>query len=655
MNSRYLLSLTAALFLLASCQKDPGPSEDGIITIEASVGPSTKVTYGTDGKSTSFAPGDKIAVYGWTGSAGAVPATRVVDGVLNTLGDGGKWTPESPMLWKPGGEAHYFLGVYPARAITDFTADAYTLDPAEYAENDLLVATSLKGVAASQGAVALAFDHLMARLDVNLKFGSEFGGTPAVSSVTVGAKSTATVNYLTKAVTATGDAAAVDIPAAASAPTGYALSFSGLQVPQEGVRTVTVTIGTQEYVYEAAADIPLVSGQYTTLGLIVGKDKLELSGVTLSDWETEAVLPDGVARLVPPPFPVNYLTFTSEGTTTISLENNKGNAPKLYYSTDASDWTEWDYSELTFSSGAPLYLCGDNPDGFSSSASKYSSFVAEGDKFDISGDIMSLIDKDAECKVIPNEYCFQELFAKCSLLTRAPELPATTLSDYCYYRMFLGCTGLTTAPELPAKTLADNCYQQMFWDCTSLTAAPKLEATTLAEYCYSFMFDGCTSLTAAPELPATTLAEYCYSYMFDDCISLTEAPVLSATTLADGCYRYMFFGCTGLTEAPALPATTLADRCYGAMFQGCKSLEKAPDLPAAVLKVDCYSLMFAGCSKLAYVKCLAINIEALDCTANWLASPVAASGTFVKDENMNDWLMDSPSGIPAGWTVQDAH
>ncbi len=35
--------------------------------------------------------------------------------------------------------------------------------------------------------------------------------------------------------------------------------------------------------------------------------------------------------------------------------------------------------------------------------------------------------------------------------------------------MFSGCTSLTKAPELPATTLAEGCYQKMFNKCTKLS------------------------------------------------------------------------------------------------------------------------------------------------------------------------------------------
>jgi hypothetical protein len=300
-NNIYLAA-AAALLSLAACNKEIATKEAGDITIDASIGAMTKVSY--DGASTSFTAGDQITVYAWMGSAAAVPDTRVVDGVRNTLGTDGKWTPATQMRWKTVTDPHFFLGVYPAKDITDFTADAYTLDPAAaaYTASDLLIATNFgtgnAGLKASAGTVPLTFDHAMAKLNVNLKFRSQWDATPEVTSVTVKAKKTATVNYLTKAVTATGDASEVDIPKAASAATGYALSYSGLQVPQTGVNTVTVTIAGKEYVYESTTEIPLVGGQYTTLGLIVGKDKLELGSISVTDWEAGTTIPDVDAVLI---------------------------------------------------------------------------------------------------------------------------------------------------------------------------------------------------------------------------------------------------------------------------------------------------------------------------------------------------------------------
>lgn len=118
-------------------------------------------------------------------------------------------------------------------------------------------------------------------------------------------------------------------------------------------------------------------------------------------------------------------------------------------------------------------------------------------------------------------------------------------------------------------------------------------------------------------------------------------------------FKQLFKGVSGLTDASniIMPNNTKS-YCYYGMFEDCKNLEKAPELPALRLESASYQYMFANCSKLNYVKCLATNITASNCTANWL-SVVANTGTFVKNPNMSSWTT-GVSGIPNNWTVQDA-
>jgi hypothetical protein len=116
----------------------------------------------------------------------------------------------------------------------------------------------------------------------------------------------------------------------------------------------------------------------------------------------------------------------------------------------------------------------------------------------------------------------------------------------------------------------------------------------------------------------------------------------------------MFRDCSGLTEAPELPATSLAERCYYAMFSSCSSLTTAPVLPATTLVWYCYYNMFTGCDKLNYVKAMfTTTINALTTyTTNWLQA-VSSTGTFVKNSAAT-WNLTGNSGVPSGWTVQQA-
>ena len=325
------LAAAAVILALAGCAKEPASTGEDAITVKASVGTMTKVH--TEGMDTGFDAGDKIAVYAWTGSAAGVPAIRVVDGVANTLGSDGKWTPDSPMLWKTMTTPHFFLGIYPAPdAVADFAADPYTLDPApeSYAKSDLLIATNFgtggEGLTAAGGAVPLEFSHAMARLEVNLRFRGEFATTPAVSSITVSANTTATVNYATKAVTATGAASEVPLTALGSPETGYVLRYGGLQVPQ-AIRKITVIIGAKKYAYESSSDITLAGGKLTTLGLAIGKDSMELGSVSVTDWTVASDLPGGEAQYIPAVLDLSTLTadtkiekdLTLTGTTSYKL------------------------------------------------------------------------------------------------------------------------------------------------------------------------------------------------------------------------------------------------------------------------------------------------------------------------------------------------
>ena len=287
MKKHIIITLMAAVGILSlvGCAKESGAADGGVINIEASIGDMTKVSYKDN--TSNFTEGDKISVYAWTGSASSVSTPLVVDGVENTF-NGSIWGPSSQMLWSNMTDSHYFMGVYPARKISDFKADQFTLNPDDYTASDLLIATNLAGVKAPGGAVELVFNHAMARFTVNLKFRNEWDVTPSVSSLTVTAKNHASIDYrATPAATASGDATAI-ILKTASAPDGFDLSFCGLQVPQTGVRKITVTVGDRVYVYEAAEDIPLAQGKNTTLDLTVGKDKIEFKSVSVNDWTAEA-------------------------------------------------------------------------------------------------------------------------------------------------------------------------------------------------------------------------------------------------------------------------------------------------------------------------------------------------------------------------------
>ena len=362
-----------------------------------------------------------------------------------------------------------------------------------------------------------------------------------------------------------------------------------------------------------------------------------------------------------PPTSNDFLRFIALEDGTFSFYPTSGNV--ISYSLDSGEtWTELSSgaSTPTIQSGETVFWKG-NMSHIDTTQNGIGYFKSTG-RFDVEGNIMSLLYGNnfiGKTNLSDYPYVFQTMFAYFSSGAKVVNaenliLPATTLSEGCYASMFLGNSTLETAPQLPATTLADKCYAQMFYGCTSLTSAPQLSATTLASRCYNNMFANCYNLTTVPELPATTLADYCYYGMFGGCISLNSVPtdLLPATTLEDYCYSYMFKGCSGLTSAPELPATTLENMCYANMFKECTSLTTAPQLLATTLVEGCYQNMFDFCHSLSAITCLATDISASVCTFNWV-NYVAQGGAFTKAASMTGWTIDSTSGVPIGWSVQD--
>ncbi|MCQ2114504.1 MAG: leucine-rich repeat protein [Bacteroidaceae bacterium] len=348
----------------------------------------------------------------------------------------------------------------------------------------------------------------------------------------------------------------------------------------------------------------------------------------------------------------DYLCITAgEAGAKVQLKKNGTPAAvSLEYTTNGSAWTDFVIG-TTEGCGVTLANVGDkvylrnkkeakDVATFSESNTAYYCFTFS-DSVSVSGNVMSLVDKNVETTTIPCDYCFcrlfynstsltsaadlklpatmlttgcyQQMFNGCKSLKTAGVLPATTLAESCYNQMFNSCTALETAPALPADTLAEKCYYSMFQGCTALETAPALPAETLATNCYNGMFSGCTALETAPALPAETLAESCYYGMYQNCKALKTAPALPATTLAKQCYNVMFSGCSALETAPALPADTLAERCYYGMFNGCAALKTAPELPADTLAESCYFNMFYGCSALETAPALPATTLAKQC------------------------------------------
>ena len=546
-----LMGCAAAILALSACSESEDllsafHSDPNAVRITAEVGKASANGFtrsyplgATEADQKKFKEGDKISVQ-----------ADGQDAVTYQL-NGDEWQPQGSKFLKWESDKMNFTAYYPASF--DGNLDKVIL-PAEYDEaslaaNDFMSYYGLE-TNTNGNQLTLTMNRMMARVVVEIDgFKDQYAGATVNSLSICGIKAYKHTD---------GKFYALIKPCEAQ----NSATFLSLEVAEGASKTTTETL----------TDIPaLTAGNSYTYKLTVGKDKVSVSGITVKDWTTGDIT-GGKTEECPTP----YVTFTANGEQKFKMTTKNYTISGLEYSVNNGDWaTVKAGTEVPFGgTNGTLRLRGINPNGTANGSTRYSTITFTDPTVDVAciGDIRTLQDwRNYNIVETGNaRFCF--LFLNCSVLTSAPELPATTLANYCYYAMFSGCTNLTAAPELPATTLENDCYSGMFQGCTSLTAAPELPATTLAGSCYTNMFHACTSLTSAPELPATTLENDCYADMFKGCTSLTAAPELPATKLASFCYYEMFYGCTSLKSAPELSATELAEACYCRIFNGCENL-----------------------------------------------------------------------------------
>lgn len=249
------------------------------------------------------------------------------------------------------------------------------------------------------------------------------------------------------------------------------------------------------------------------------------------------------------------LTFEAVEAGSITVNWEQWSTPSLdgiQYQLNGGEWTDAAWGQpITLAANDKVCFRGNN--GTCYDEAEWAGFHIEcSNDCYVYGNMMSLIDKDgfATNATLTEPYAFFHLFQKSDYSAN------TTVKNH-----------PTKDIVLPATTLTYNCYDGLFADCQGITRAPQLPATTLAEWCYCMMFSG-TSITEAPQLPATTLTNACYSDMFMNCTSLAAAPELPAPTLVEGCYSSMFSGCSSLGYVKCLATDISADYCTTGWLSG---------------------------------------------------------------------------------------
>ena len=338
---------------------------------------------------------------------------------------------------------------------------------------------------------------------------------------------TTKVNHIriaSKASTDASETSTINIKPLQNGEGGKGTTYTALVAPGE-------VEGKLYFSAEGTTETPLVvktgtleAGKSYTYNLTVGKNTITVNDVTVAKWG-EGKIEGGKAEFIIP-----YVTFTAKDPQTFKMTEHEGyKISGLEYSVNNGDWTTLKAGTGVIFGGSNgnLRLRGTNLKG-TSVPGQYSTitFTETNVPVACTGDIRTLLDWDNYTTVNTENARFNYLFNKCSVLTSAPELPATSLAYNCYHCMFLGCTNLKSAPKLPAPTLTTGCYFGMFSMCTNLKTAPELPAKALAYQCYDSMFSGCTNLKSA-ELSIEFLDRDCCNFMFNNCTNLSSVTMLA--------------------------------------------------------------------------------------------------------------------------------
>ena len=453
--------------------------------------------------------------------------------------------------WQPGNGSYLvwdkndlkFQCWYPADGNNSFNKGYIHEDQSnatEIAKSDYMTAEKHLNAIPDSRKLEVALERKTARLIFNIQsFNDQFDASTKVNHIRIVGKECTDAN----------ETSTINIMPLQKGEGGTGTTYTALVAPG-------TTEGHLYFSAEGTAETPLVvktgtleAGKSYTYNLIVGKNKVTIGNVTVAEWGTDKIEGGKAEEYIP------YVTFTAEKAQKFMMTEHDGyKISGLEYSVNNGDWTT-----LEAGTGVPfggsngnLRLRGTNLNG-TSVTGQYSTITFTDSNVPVActGDIRTLLDWDNYTTVNTENAMFINLFENCSVLTSAPELPATSLAYNCYYCMFLGCTNLKSAPKLPAPTLTTCCYFAMFAMCTNLKTAPELPAEALAYQCYDSMFSGCTNLKTAPKLPAKISRRECYASMFSGCTNLKSAE-LSIEFLDRSCCYFMFNNCTNLSSVTML-------------------------------------------------------------------------------------------------------
>ena len=284
MKTLRYIALAALTLSFAACeQEDINPAVQGdpdAVKINATIGNmQTRVAYSGDNGVTNFVNGDAIKVVN-------LMRTSKNEATYTTT-DGTNWTTTDAMVWNSSSK-NKFQAWYPVAEYSSY--DTFTIptdqsDATKLASADWMTASTGEIDKPGNGVLDLSFQHRLAKVTVNLTFGSQYPeGNQHVSDF----------------IFFTNEATPQLITALANSETSYTAILRPGEYADESYFIFLEMDGIEEHYVPGkttTSAINLEAGKHYTFTLKVGKDVVSIDDVTVADWEEEEI-DGGVAEEV---------------------------------------------------------------------------------------------------------------------------------------------------------------------------------------------------------------------------------------------------------------------------------------------------------------------------------------------------------------------
>ena len=311
-----MAALTTAVF--ASCS-----NEDGLLQSNYPADNVVRITTSVDGMNTRASYGNntaKLSSFGFCIN-NASNAKYTYDNIKVTQ-ENGNWNPAIQMLWQNSTTAVDILAYAPyqdgnngifrnanyAFSVQENqnTADDYSSDLIVYKQTGFTPGLELN----TNHAVDVSFTHLLSQLNLTIELRDQFNQdekNPVTAGFVTDVKVNGTiisskVDFAAASigvqVDGTQEATAItpettEFKAAGKTTDHAAFNYSAIVIPQTvtaGNFSISFKVDGTDYIWTSTSDVNFVSGNKHQLSLLVGKDVVQVKGITATPWGKETII-----------------------------------------------------------------------------------------------------------------------------------------------------------------------------------------------------------------------------------------------------------------------------------------------------------------------------------------------------------------------------